>query len=239
MYIINPLINIYMKYTPSIAFDEFAGSAKGVTAAKSRGRKYIRNRGYGSSSSTSFQGDVKAIFLQLTKSFKSLTSEQIAAWNALAQTQEGRSALGSKAKITGFNLYLRLNHWVVSCGGNALTTPPSLIGVQAPSAATLSLTSSAFTLTLASIPDDVTNLKLVVKASAPQSRGISDAYSKAATFSTPITPVTTAIALKTDYDSKYEAPTSVTPKVFVKWFFVNTVTGEKSGEMMGLATLTV
>ena len=34
-----------MKYTPSIAFDEFAGSAKGVTAAKSRGRKYIRNKG--------------------------------------------------------------------------------------------------------------------------------------------------------------------------------------------------
>ena len=36
-----------MKYVPSIAFDEMSGSAKGVTAAKSRGRKYIRNRGYG------------------------------------------------------------------------------------------------------------------------------------------------------------------------------------------------
>lgn len=239
MVLLTLIHHYFMKYTPSIAFDEFAGSAKGVTAAKSRGRKYIRNRGYGSSSSTSFQGDVKAIFLQLTKSFKSLTSEQIAAWNALAQTQEGRSALGSKAKITGFNLYLRLNHWVVSCGGNALTTPPSLTGVPAPSAATLALTSTAFTLTLASIPDDVSNLKLIVKASAPQSRGISDAYSKASTFSTPITPVTTAIALKTDYDAKHEAPTAVNPKVFVKWFFVNTVTGERSGEMMGLATLTV
>ncbi len=36
-----------MKYNPSIAFDEMSGSAKGVTAAKTRGRKYIRNRGYG------------------------------------------------------------------------------------------------------------------------------------------------------------------------------------------------
>ena len=33
--------------SPSIAFDEMSGSAKGVTAAKTRGRKYIRNRGYG------------------------------------------------------------------------------------------------------------------------------------------------------------------------------------------------
>ena len=228
----------FMKYTPSIAFDEFAGSAKGVTAAKSRGRKYIRNRGYGNSSSTPSQGDIKSIFQQLAKGFKALTSEQITAWNALAQTQEGRSSLGSKAKITGFNLYLRLNHWVVACGGNALVSPPSLIGVSAPSAATLALTAGAFTLTLASIPADVTNLKLVIKASAPQSRGISDAFSKASVFSTPQTPVTTPIALKADFDSKYEAPTAGTPKVFVKWFYVNTVTGEKSGEMMGLATLT-
>lgn len=44
-----------MKYNPSIAFDEMSGSAKGVTAAKTRGRKYIRNRGYGSSTRTAFQ----------------------------------------------------------------------------------------------------------------------------------------------------------------------------------------
>ena len=36
-----------MKYIPSIAFEEMSGSAKGVTAANVRGRKYIRNRGYG------------------------------------------------------------------------------------------------------------------------------------------------------------------------------------------------
>jgi hypothetical protein len=226
-----------MKYTPSIAFDEFAGSAKGVTAAKSRGRKYIRNKGYGNSSNSASQGNVKAIFRQLTKSFKSLTAEQIAAWNALAQTQEGRSTLGAKTKISGLNLYLRLNHWVVACSGTALVTPPALTGVEAPSDATLSLTSSAFTLTLASIPEDVSNLKLIVRASMPQSNGISDAYARAAVITDPQTPVATAIALKTDYDAKYEAPSAAAPKVFVKWFYVNTTTGEKSGEMMGLATL--
>lgn len=36
-----------MKYIPSIAFEEMSGSAKGVTAAKNRGRKYIRNKGTG------------------------------------------------------------------------------------------------------------------------------------------------------------------------------------------------
>jgi hypothetical protein len=71
----------------------------------------------------------------------------------------------------------------------------------------------------------------------PQSNGISDAYARAAVITDPQTPVATAIALKTDYDAKYEAPSTAAPKVFVKWFYVNTTTGEKSGEMMGLATL--
>lgn len=49
------------------------------------------------------------------------------------------------------------------------------------------------------------------------------------------TPVTTAIALKTDYDAKYGAPSAGAPKVFVKYFYVNTATGEKSGEMLAVA----
>ena len=88
-----------MKYVPSIAFDEMSGSAKGVAAAKSRGRKYIRNRGW-----TSAQAAVKSVFKQLTQSWKDLTNAQILAWNALAQTQAGKSVLGTASKITGANL---------------------------------------------------------------------------------------------------------------------------------------
>jgi len=149
-----------MKYAPSIAFDEFAGSAKGVTAAKSSGRKYIRNRGFGNTSNSSTQSEVKAIFRQLSKSFKTLTAAQIAAWNSLAQTQEGRSVLGSKAKISGLNLYIRLNHGVVACGETALSNPPALVGVEVPSEATLVLSASVFTIQFASIPDEIDNLKL-------------------------------------------------------------------------------
>ena len=72
-----------MTYVPSIAFDEMSGSAKGVTAAKSRGRKYIRNRGYGGAVRTAAQSSVKAVFKQLTQAWKNLSNAQILAWNAL------------------------------------------------------------------------------------------------------------------------------------------------------------
>lgn len=226
-----------MKYTPSIAFDEMSGSAKGVTAAKARGRKYLRNRGYGGAVSTSYQASVKSIFKQLSQGWKNLTASQITAWNNLANSQAGRSILGSSAKISGLNLYQRLNFWVIKCGGSAMTNPPTLTGVDAPASATVVLSSSAFTLTLSSIPAQVSNLKLVIMASKPQSAGISNAYAKASAFSAPMSVVSTAIALKTDYDAKNGAVTAAAPKVFMKYFYVNTTTGEKSAEMLVEARL--
>ena len=226
-----------MKYIPSIAFEEMSGSAKGVTAAKTRGRKYIRNRGYGGSTRTAFQSSVKAVFKQLSQGWKSLTNAQILAWNSLALSQEGRRVLGTSSKVSGANLYMRLNYWIVACGGTTLSNPPTLVGVEAPASATIALSASAMNFTLASVPADVTNLKLVILASAPQSNGITRAYSKCAAIDAPVTPVDTAIALKTAYDAKYGVPNAAAPKVFFKWFYVNTVTGEKSGEMMASAIL--
>ena len=66
---------------------------------------------------------------------------------------------------------MRLNYWVVYCGGQIMTAVPNLAGVEAPAAATIALTPAAMTFTLASIPADVTNLKLVIQASDPASFG--------------------------------------------------------------------
>ena len=220
-----------MKYIPSIAFEEMSGSAKGVTAAKTRGRKYIRNRGYGGSIRTSGQASVKAVFKQLSQAWQSLTNAQILAWNAAAQSAEARSVLGTKTKITGSNLFMRLNYWVVYCGGSIMSNPPALTGVDA----TITLSATAFTFKLNSVPSSTTNLKLIICASAPQSNGISRAYSKAAEIGDPETPSTTAVDIKDDYEAKYGAVGAGNPKVFFKYFFVDVTTGEKSGDMLAVA----
>ena len=226
-----------MKYVPSIAFDEMSGSAKGVTAAKSRGRKYIRNRGYGGSVRTSAQASVKAIFKQLSQAWKNLTNAQILAWNALAQSQAGKSVLGTASKISGANLFTRLNYWVVYCGGEIMANPPTLQGVEAPSEAVITLTPTKFTFELEYEPAGAADLKLVVMASAPQSNGISRAYSKAAQIGEPLVAASEIYDLKTDYDAKNGVPTAAAPKVFMKYFFVNTKTGEKSGDMLAVVSL--
>ena len=224
-----------MKYVPSIAFDEMSGSAKGVTAAKVRGRKYIRNRGYGGAVRTSAQAAVKSIFKQLSQSWRNLTNAQILAWNALAQTQAGKSVLGTSSKISGANLYSRLNFWVVKCGGAALTTPPDLIGVEAPAEADMDLSADGFQFQLTDMPESTENIRLVIQASAPQSNGVTRAYSKAVQIGEPREVQDAMIDLKEDYEKIHGAVTAANPKVFVKYFFVNTKTGEKSGEMLAMA----
>ena len=227
-----------MKYIPSIAFEEMSGSAKGVTAAKVRGRKYIRNRGYGGNTRTAFQSSVKSVFKQLSQAWQGLSTQQILAWNSAAGSAEAKSVLGTKTKISGSNLFMRLNYWVVYCGGQIMTTPPALAGVEAPSEAVITLNAEKFTFELENVPAETANLKLVVLASEPQGNGITRAYSKAAGFIDPFTPVTEQeVDLKAKYDEKYGAPSAGAPKVFLRYFFVNTATGEKSGEMLAAVKL--
>ena len=221
-----------MKYIPSIAFEEMIGSAKGVTAAKVKNRKYIRNRGYGGSVRTSDQAKVKGVFKRLTTMWRGLTNEQILAWNKLALSQEARSVLGTKGKISGANLFTRLNYWIVACGGSAVTTPPTLVGVETPGACAIVCTGSALTFKLDAIPDDVTNLRLVIEASEGQSNGVSRAHSKASQIKLVAAPSTAAVDIKADYEAKNGVLGAGAPKVFFRYYFVNAVTGEKSGVML-------
>lgn len=65
----------------------------------------------------------------------------------------------AKGKISGLNLFQRLNFWIVKLGGAILTTPPTLSGVETPSEATIVCTSAAFT-----------NPRFVPKTQPPPSR---------------------------------------------------------------------
>lgn len=225
-----------MKYIPSIAFEEMSGSAKGVTAAKVKNRKYIRNRGYGGSVRTSDQAQVKAVFKRLTTMWRSLTNEQILAWNKLALSQEAKSVLGTKGKISGANLFTRLNYWIVACGGSALTTPPTLVGVETPGACTIVCTGSAFTFKLDAVSADMTNLKLVIEDTEGQSNGVTRAHSKVVAIKMVTTPSTSAMDIAADYAAKHGAHSAAAPKIFFRYYFVNSATGEKAGIMLDSVT---
>ena len=225
-----------MRYKTSIAFDAMSGSAKGVTASRNRSATFLRNKGAGSHVRTADQSVVKSIFRQLTRNWKTLTQDQINQWNQAASTQAGRRVLGQKAKISGANLYLRLNFWVIRCGGEPLTVPPALGNIEAPAAATVAISQSGMMLTLAHAPQDP-QLRLVVLGTTPQSNGVVTGVGRGSAFCAPIVLDGEAVSLMEDYASKYGYPSTGKPKVFFNYFLVNPVTGEKSLEMQAVGIL--
>ena len=197
-----------------------------------KSRKYIRNRGYGGSVRTADQAKVKGVFKRLTTMWKSLTSAQILAWNKLALSQEGRSVLGSKAKISGSNLFTRLNYWIVACGGAPVENPPALVGVENPSSATIVCQGDTFTFKLDQDLTDNGGIFLVIEATEGQSNGVTRAHSKAVAIKLVEEPDDTAINIAADYVAKHGAPSAAAPKIFFRYYFVNASTGEKSGTML-------
>ena len=224
-----------MKYVPSIAFEEMSGSAKGVTAAKMKGRKYIRNRGYGGSVRTTDQAKVKGVFKRLTTMWKTLTNEQILAWNKLALSQEGRSVLGTRGKISGANLFTRLNYWIVTCGSEPVVLPPTLVGVETPSSATIVAQGETLTFKLDQDLTDNGGIYLVIEASEGQSNGVSRAHAKASQIKMVLEPDDDPVNIYADYVAKNGAPSAAAPKIFFRYYFVNKDTGEKSVAMLAEA----
>lgn len=221
-----------MRYKPSIAFDRMSGSAKGVTASSNKGAIFIRTRGHGTKKRTADQSVIKSIFRLLTQSWKNLSAEQIQAWNQAAKSQSGRRVLGQRAQLTGSNLYLRLNFWVVRCGGQPLSLPPTLTGIEQPAVAAAAISDGSFMFRLGSVPEQADALRLVIMATGPQTVGTVTGVGRGSTFCEPLVPAVGAVNLLQAYAAKFGMPNAGKPKVFLRYFYVNPGTGEKSGEQL-------
>lgn len=219
-----------MRYKTSIAFQELNGSAKGVTASRNASGTYLQSRSRGGRRGASDgQSEVRALFHQLQKSWKELEEDERRLWQTAAESAQGRRVLGQSAKLTGGNLYLRLNFWVVRLGGSALTEPPMLCGVESPADAQLFVTGDGISLELDHAPE-LGGLKLVVMAIGPQSMGAVKPAGKGAMLGDAKDADDEAFDLTDEYVAKYGSVTEGMPRVIMRYFLVDSETGEKSLE---------
>lgn len=98
-----------MKALPSIAFNEFKGSAGDVTARVSKGRQVLSARSMHSSSKTPAQAVSRNRLAKISRSYKKLTDEQMKAWAVLAEKMKGISTFGQAAELTPHNAFVRIN----------------------------------------------------------------------------------------------------------------------------------
>ena len=136
------------------------------------------------------------------------------------------------AKISGANMFTRLNYWIVACDGQPVLMPPTLLGVENPSTATIVCQGDTFTFKLDQALADNGGIFLVIEATEGQSNGVSRAHSKASGIKLVEEPADAAIDIHADYVAKNCAPNASDPKIFFRYYYVNSSTGEKSGTML-------
>ncbi len=94
---------------PSIAFNEFSGTAKDVTARVVGGRTVLNGRATQSKIKTPKQSARRAKFSYITKQYKTLSAEQLAAWSSLAAAHKEKALTGNGVPLTAHNLFVCLN----------------------------------------------------------------------------------------------------------------------------------
>ena len=116
-----------MKALPSIAFNEFKGSAGDVTARVSKGRQVLSTRSMHSSSKTPAQAVSRNRLAKISRSYKKLTDEQMKAWAVLAEKMKGISTFGQAAELTPHNAFVRINSNLQMVGMPLLNDAPAYI----------------------------------------------------------------------------------------------------------------
>ena len=116
-----------MKALPSIAFNEFKGSAGDVTARVSKGRQVLSARSMHSLSKTPAQAVSRNRLAKISRSYKKLTDEQMKAWAVLAEKMKGISTFGQAAELTPHNAFVRINSNLQMVGMPLLNDAPAYI----------------------------------------------------------------------------------------------------------------
>ena len=109
---------------PSIAFNDFAGTAKDVTARNVKGRNILSSRAQHSKIVTPAQAVSRNRLSKISRTFRQLSDSQINQWEVLAGHLKGISTFGQAAELTAHNAFVRINSNRAMVGMPPLTDAP-------------------------------------------------------------------------------------------------------------------
>ena len=162
---------------PSIAFNDFAGTAKDVTARNVKGRNILSSRAQHSKKVTPAQAVSRNRLSKISRTFRQLSDSQINEWEVLAGHMKGISTLGQAADLTPHNAFVRINT------NRAMVGMPLLIEAPVYTDDVPEVEYEDFWITperivFVNVQQPSDNHFLVVKMSPAQSPGVTNGWSK-------------------------------------------------------------
>ena len=162
---------------PSIAFNDFSGTAKDVTARNVNGRNILSLRAKHSKIVTPAQAVTRNKLSKISRAYKQLSDSQMMAWEVLASHMKGISTFGSAAQLTAHNTFVRINSNRAMVGMPLLEDAP-VYTKDVPEVIYEDLWISPQIIIFTGLEVPADSYRLVVKMSSAQSTGTTNGWSK-------------------------------------------------------------
>ena len=162
---------------PSIAFNDFSGTAKDVTARSVNGRNVLSVRAQQSKVVTPAQAVSRNKLSKISRAYKQLSDSQMTAWGTLASHLKGISTFGSPAELTPHNAFVRINSNRAMVGMPLLTEAPAYVA-DVPEVEYEDFWIMPERIVFLNVQQPSDNHFLVVKMSPAQSPGVTNGWSK-------------------------------------------------------------
>ena len=209
---------------PSIAFNDFSGTAKDVTARTVQGRNVLSVRAYQSKVFTPSQAATRNQLSKISREYKQLSDSQMQAWEVLANHLKGISYFGKAAEMTAHNAFVRINSNRLLAGKSILMDAPSHIS-NIPGVVYDEIWVTPSDLIIKGIVHQNDPLRLVIKMSAGLSAGVSSGWSKTVIVSAGIEDDWGDANVRGRYMKVVGFAPAVGDKVFLELYWLNTETG--------------
>lgn len=205
---------------------EARGSIAGTVFSRNTYGAYLRQKVTPINKQSIPQQIIRQYLAQIAQAWRGLTAAQRAGWNQGAVNFTRTNIFGDNVQLTGFNLYMRLNQNLLIIGEAVIAaapTPGSVPGFNS-LAITANTTGSALTIAFADAIDS--NVKVIVKATAPLSQGKDFAKSELKKMDVLTDSTTTPWDAKSSYENLFGALPPIGTKIFVEFTPVNLTTGQ-------------
>lgn len=216
--------NCSMKALPSIAFNEFAGSAGDVTARSVKGRTLLNHKAYQSRKKTPAQASSRNSLSKISRAYKQLTDSQMSAWAVLAGHMKGISTLGDAASMTAHNAFVRINTNRQLVGMPLLTEAPAYLqDVPEPDYQDFWVTPDRLIFVGVEQPKDT--YRLVLRMGGAQSNGVSAGWGNLVIVSPELVPDWGDIDALAVYTERFGLDLILGQKYFIEIYWMDTETG--------------
>jgi hypothetical protein len=126
------------------------------------------------------QANAKARMTTVTRAWAALTAAQRAAWKTYADNHTESDWTGNQKRLTGHNMYCRINSRILLCGGAAIADPPVAAAPGLPAITSMTCAGGAGTpLIITFAPAIGANIDRVVYQVGPISKGRTPKFEQA------------------------------------------------------------